>query len=245
MLECPPGWLSHDRRGEPSGAQDSREPSNGVRGGIEPVYRRGLGPPESLGETMSLVHIRKTVVSVETVRHEGGPRLDPPLRVGTAAAVVANPYAGRFEPDLLPMMAELKPLGKQLARELVEALGGDPSRVEGYGKGAIVGVGGELEHGALWHEPGGWGMRKVLGGTKAIVPSCKMVGVVGARLMVPMGHVNAAYVRSHMNVAELSVHDAPRPDEILFALVMTTGPRVHARIGGLAASEIAGEDGLR
>ncbi len=214
---------------------------------------------------MSLVHIRKTVVSVETVRHEGGPSLDSPLQVGTASAVVANPYAGRFEPDLLPMMAELKPLGKRLARELVEALGGDPSRVEAYGKGAIVGVGGELEHGALeaygkgaivgvggelehgalWHEPGGWGMREVLGGTKAIVPSCKMVGVVGARLMVPMGHVNAAYVRSHMSVAELSVHDAPRPDEILFALVMTTGPRVHARIGGLAASEIAGEDGLR
>ncbi len=194
---------------------------------------------------MSLVHIRKTVVTMETALHEGGPPLDPPLRVGTALAVVRNPYAGRFEPDLLPMMAELKALGKQLASDLVAALGNAPSTIEAYGKGAIVGVNGELEHGALWHEPGGWGMREILGGTKAVVPSSKMLGAVGARLMIPLGHVNASYVRSHMSATDVGVHDGPRPDEILYALVMATGPRVHARIGGLAASDITGEDGLR
>jgi hypothetical protein len=194
---------------------------------------------------MSLVQIRKLVVSVETVLHDGGAVIDPPLLVGTAAAVVRNPYAGHHEGNLLPMMAELKSLGRRLAADLVDALGGDPAVIEAYGKGAIVGVNGELEHGALWHEPGGWGMREVLGGTKAIVPSSKMIGAVGSRLMIPLGHVGAAYVRSHMSATDAGVHDAPRPDEILYALVMATGPRVHARIGGLAALDIVGDDGLR
>lgn len=191
-----------------------------------------------------MIEIRKNQVSVEEVLHERGPRLAVPLRVGTALAVVANPFAGRHEPDLKPFMAALHGLGETLARRLVEALGG-PARVEAYGKGAIVGEDGELEHGALWHQAGGHEMRRVLGGTKAIVPSAKTVGGIGCRLMVPLGHVQAAYVRSHFGVAELTVWDAPRRDEIVYGLAMATGPRVHARSGGLEAADIEGADGLR
>ena len=194
---------------------------------------------------MVIAEIRKTIVTVETIRHEGGPVVTPPLRVGTIGVIVKNPFSGRYEPNLLPIMAELKPLGKQLAADLVAALGVEAATVEAYGKGAIVGTDGELEHGALWHEAGGWGMREVLGGTKAIVPSSKVVGPVGARLMIPLGHVQAAYVRSHMSSIEVGVHDGPRADEILYALAMSTGGRIHARIGGLAASEVVGDDGLR
>ena len=194
---------------------------------------------------MTLIEIRKTVTSVEETRHEGGPVPSEPLVIGTIVAALKNPFAGRHEPDLLPFMAELKELGRDLAGKLVAALGNSPARIQAYGKGAIVGGAGELEHGALWHEPGGWGMREVLGGTKAIVPSCKMIGAVGARLMVPLGHVNAAYVRSHFIVAEVGVHDAPRADEVAYALAMGTGGRIHARIGGLSADDVKGEDGLR
>ena len=117
--------------------------------------------------------------------------------------------------------------------------------VEGYGKGAIVGERGELEHGALWHVPGGYAMREVLGDAKAIVPSAKKVGGPGTRLDVPITHINASYVRSHFDAMEVGLADAPRGDEMLLVLVMTTGPRIHARAGGLQASEIKGEDGLR
>jgi hypothetical protein len=132
-----------------------------------------------------------------------------------------------------------------MARRLVEVLGGDPAVVQGYGKGAIIGAAGEFEHGALWHAPGGYAMREVLGGARAIVPSTKKVGGVGARLDVPVTHVNASYVRSHFDAMEVGLNDAPRAHEILLALVMTTGPRVHDRAGGLAAADIKGEDGLR
>ena len=132
-----------------------------------------------------------------------------------------------------------------MARKLVDLLGGDASAVEGYGKGAIVGAGGEVEHGALWHAPGGYVMRDVLGGAKAIVPSAKKVGAVGTRLDVPITHVTASYVRSHLDSMEVGVNDAPRADELVYVLVMTTGARVHARSGGLRAADIKGEDGLR
>lgn len=132
-----------------------------------------------------------------------------------------------------------------MARRMVSALGGDPKLVEGYGKGAIVGSAGEVEHGALWHAPGGYAMREILGGAKAIVASTKKVGGLGTRLDVPITHVNASYVRSHFDAMEIGITDAPRADEILLALVMTTGPRIHARSGSLKASEIKGEDGLR
>jgi hypothetical protein len=147
--------------------------------------------------------------------------------------------------EIAGFMDDLKPLGMEMAKALVAALGGDSTIVEGYGKGAIVGAAGELEHGALWHVPGGYAMREVLGGAKAIVASTKKVGGPGTRLDVPITHINASYVRSHFDAMEVGITDAPEADELLLALVMTTGARVHARVGGLKASEIKGEDGLR
>ena len=118
---------------------------------------------------MSAIEVRKKALTIETVYHEGGPAPATPLRMAAAVAVVKNPFAGRYEADLMPFMAELRGLGKELATDLVDALGKD--RVEAYGKAAIVGVDGELEHGAVWHEAGGWAMRQVLGEPKAIVPA--------------------------------------------------------------------------
>lgn len=191
------------------------------------------------------IFLRKRVLILEEIFHEGGPIAATPPQRGAILAVIQNPFAGRYEEDIAGFMDDLKPLGLMMASQLVDALGGDPTLVEGYGKGAIVGAAGELEHGALWHVPGGYAMREVLGGAKAIVPSTKKVGGPGTRLDVPVTHINASYVRSHFDAMEVGISDAPRADEIVLALVMTTGPRVHARVGGLAASEIKGEDGLR
>jgi hypothetical protein len=205
-------------------------------------YRRR--PQEALG-SMSLIEVRKFATVIEEVLHEGGPPAAKPLKQGASLAVIRNSYAGRYVPDILPLMKELEPLGIEMARRLIAALGVAPTEIEAYGKGAIVGSDGELEHGALWHAPGGYGMRAVLGGTKAIVPSSKKVGGVGARLDVPLAHINAAYVRSHFGAMEVGLPDAPRADEIVYILTMSTGARIHARAGGLQASEIKGEDGLR
>ena len=193
---------------------------------------------------MSLVEVRKFATVVEEVLHEGGPPPARPLKQGACLAVIRNPYAGRYVADILPLMKDLEPLGLEMAKRLIAALG-VANEIEAYGKGAIVGAAGELEHGALWHAPGGYGMRGVLGGTKAIVPSAKKVGGVGARLDVPLAHINAAYVRSHFGAMEVGLPDAPREDEIVYILTMSTGARIHARAGGLQASEIKGEDGLR
>lgn len=192
---------------------------------------------------MSLIQIRKRQLLVDTVFHEGGPPPAVPLRMAASLAVVQNPYAGRYEPDLLPFMAELRELGRTLAEELVQALGRE--QVEAYGKVAVVGVNGELEHGAVWHEAGGWAMRAVLGEPKAIVPAAKAVAHTGYRLMVPLHHIHAAYVRSHFNTMEVGIQDAPRPNEIVFGLVMADGGRVHARLGGLATDQIKVHDGQR
>jgi hypothetical protein len=192
---------------------------------------------------MSLIEIRKRSLSIETIYHEGGPPAATPLRLVAACAVIHNPYAGRYEPDLMPFMAELRSLGTLLATELVEVLGQD--KIEVYSKAAIVGVNGELEHGAVWHEAGGWAMRSILGEPKAIVPSAKAVAATGYRLMVPLHYIHAAYVRSHYNSMEVGIQDAPRPNEILFALVMGTGGRVHARLGGLTKEQVAVHDGQR
>ncbi|HKF41267.1 MAG TPA: amino acid synthesis family protein [Candidatus Acidoferrum sp.] len=194
---------------------------------------------------MPEVRIRKRVVTVEEIFHEGGPVADKPQRRAAALAVIHNPFAGNFVQEIAGFMEDLNPLGLDMAKALVSALGGDPKAVEGYGKGAIVGESGELEHGALWHVPGGYAMREILGGAKAIVASTKKVGGPGTRLDVPITHINASYVRSHFDAMEVGIPDAPRADELVLALVMTTGPRVHARVGGLKASEIKGEDGLR
>ena len=189
--------------------------------------------------------IRKIAVLTEEIIHEGGPAPAVPRRRAAAMALVGNPFAGRYVAELRSAMDDLKPLGLMLSDRLIAALGGDLKAIDGYGKGAIVGTAGELEHGALWHVPGGYAMRERLGEAKAIVPSAKKVGAFGARLDVPLGHINAAYVRSHFDAMEVGIADGPRPDEILFVLAMTCGPRVHNRMGGLEADAIKAWDGLR
>jgi hypothetical protein len=194
---------------------------------------------------MPEIVIRKRLTQIEEIFHEGGKPAAEPLRRGAVLCVIRNPFAGRYVEDIAGFMDDLTPLGVAMARALLGALGGDPARIHSYGKGAIVGSAGELEHGALWHVPGGYAMRKILGEAKAIVPSAKKVGGPGTRLDVPITHINASYVRSHFDAMEVGISDAPRADEIMLVLVMSTGSRIHARVGGLKASEIKGEDGLR
>ena len=189
--------------------------------------------------------IRKIVSFSEEIFHEGGPPPPDSLKRAAVLAVIENPFAGRYEQEIAGFMDDLKPLGLEMARLLIAALGGEPSIVEGYGKGAIVGTGGELEHGALWHAPGGYAMRELLGGAKAIVPSTKKVGGIGARLDIPIAHANASYVRSHFDSMEVGVPDAPGANEMCLVLVMSTGARIHNRSLGLEAKDIKGEDGLR
>lgn len=193
---------------------------------------------------MSLVDIRKRSVTVETTYRELGPAPETPLKMATACAVIANPYAGRYETNLMPFMAELRTLGHSLATELVETLGGR-DKIEVYSKAAVVGLNGEMEHGAVWHEAGGWAMREVLGHPKAMVPANKAVAPAGYRIMVPVHYIHASYVRSHFNSIEIGIQDAPRSDEILFALIMGTGGRLNSRLGGLLKEHVKGEDGQR
>jgi hypothetical protein len=216
-----------------------------------------------------MIEIRRILTQVEDIHHEFGPVAPVPLRRGAVAAVLTNPFAGRYVADILPMMEALQPVGIEMAQTLRAAMDVPASRIESYGKGAIVGANGELEHGALWHVPGGYAMRELLGwkgdraayaqgrapaagaagaqtgNALAIVPSTKKVGPPGAALDVPLTHINAAYVRSHFDAIEVRVPGSPLADEIVFILVMSTGARVHARVGGLKASEIAQWNGLR
>lgn len=192
-----------------------------------------------------LVQLRKIAMYFEEIYHEGG---TPPARSLVRAAilaVVANPYAGRFVQDLAPYGEALRPLAADLAARLVEALGSEPEVIEGYGAGAIVGTAGELEHGSLWALPAGEALQSALRQARSPVPAAAKVGIMGARLDLPLGHVAAALVQSHQDALDVGVPDAPRPDEIALALAMTTGGRIHARSGGLSAAEARGEDGLR
>ena len=189
--------------------------------------------------------IRKILVAVEDVFHDGGPSVEIPRRRGSALALVKNPFAGRYAPELQSAMEDLKPLGSLLTERLIAAFGDQAESIDAYGKGAIVGTAGEIEHGALWHVPGGYAMRDRISPSKAIVPSAMKVGGFGASLDVPLGHVNAAYVRSHFDAVTVTAPDGPRADEILFCLAMSCGGRVHARMGGLEAKDVTGEDGLR
>ena len=203
---------------------------------------------------------------VEEIFHEFGPAPDQPLLRGAIGAVLTNPYAGRYEPNILPMMEALNAVGTQMAHQLLQAMAVQREQIESYGKGAIVGAAGEHEHGALWHVPGGYAMRELLGwgGDRAaymagkaedktgqpgnalsIVPSTKKVGPPGCTLDVPLTHINASYVRSHFDAIEARVPGAPLPHEVVYVLAMSTGPRVHARVGGLRAADIARWDGLR
>jgi len=181
---------------------------------------------------MTMHNIRKTVITVETIRHDGGPPPDVPLKLAVGAVVLENPFAGRYEADLMPFMASLKPIASDLARRLLEALQLPASDIEVFGKGSIVGTDGELEHAAMWHAPGGGGMKEVLG-AKGWVSGGKLVGALGARLQIPLVNVQSQWVRSHYNTIEIAIQDAPRPRELVFALAMGTGGRIHARLGGL------------
>ena len=212
-----------------------------------------------------MIEIRRIFTHVEDIHHEFGPVPPIPLRRGYVGAVLTNPFAGRYVEAILPMMEALNPVGLDMAKRLLAAIDVPSTAIEGYGKGAVVGAAGELEHGALWHVPGGYAMRELLGwkggaanyaagksgdtaqtsNAIAIVPSTKKVGPPGATLDVPLTHINAIYVRSHFDAIECRVPGAPSADEIVFILAMSTGPRVHARVGGLKAVEIAKWDGLR
>lgn len=213
-----------------------------------------------------MIDIRRIFTHVEQIHHEFGPVAATPLLRGAIGVVLTNPFAGRYEPDLLPMMNALQPLGIDMAERLRAAMGVPAQSIEGYGKGAIVGSAGEQEHGAMWHVPGGYAMRELLGwkgdrqayaqgqgeaktgqpgNALAIVPSTKKVGAPGTTLDVPLTHINASYVRSHFDAIEVRVPGAPLADEIVFILAMSTGSRVHARMAGLAATGISQWDGLR
>ncbi|MEQ8899062.1 MAG: amino acid synthesis family protein [Roseovarius sp.] len=188
--------------------------------------------------------LRKTALFVEDIHHDGGPAPEKPRRRAAIAALVANPFAGGYTADLAPAMEDLKPLGLMMTERLIEAMGGLEG-IDGYGKAAMAGEGGELEHTALWHVPGGYAMRARLGEAKAIVPSAMKQGGPGTRIDVPLGHINAAYVRSHFDAMEVGLPDGPRAEELLFILAMSRGGRIHDRMGGLTVDEVTGEDGLR
>lgn len=188
--------------------------------------------------------LRKTLVFVEDIVHEFGPPPALPRRRAAILALVSNPYAGRHEADLLPGMEALKTLGQMMTARLIEAMGGLEG-IDGYGKASMAGESGELEHAALWHVPGGYSMRERLGEAKAIVPSAMKVGGPGTRIDVPLGHINAAYVRSHFDAMEVGVPDGPRASELMFVLAMARGPRIHNRMAGLDVKDVKGLDGLR
>lgn len=214
-----------------------------------------------------LIEVRRVLTEVETIFHEFGPMGKKPLVRGAVAAVLKNPYAGRYEENIVPMMEQLNETGLDMAHRLVAAMGVEPDDIESYGKGSIVGGAGELEHGALWHVPGGYAMRELLGwkGDRSaykqgqgsapkglemgralsIVPSTKKVGGPGTRLDVPLTHVTASYVRGHFDAMEVYVPGAPAADELVFILVMATGERIHQRVGGLRPEQISKYDGLR
>ena len=190
--------------------------------------------------------IRKIVTVLEETHEEAGQAIDPPTRKAAAIAVVRNPYAGTFQPDLEVLIDLGERLGWILGKRCVELLGIQPGAAEGYGKAAVVGEDGELEHAAaLLHPKMGGPLRAAVGQGAALVPSAKKRGGIGTPIDVPVGHKDAAYVRSHFDAMEVRLHDAPRRDEILVAIVVTQGGRPLARIGGLAAKDIIGTDGLR
>lgn len=192
------------------------------------------------------MEIRKTVTVVEEILEEGGRSLLTPIRKAAAIAVIRNPFAGRYEDDLSELIDVGEALGDQLGRLALAALGGDPASVHSYGKGAIVGADGELEHAAaILHPKLGAPLREVVGGGKAIIPSSKKSGGPGTGLDVPVHYKDAAFVRTHYDAMEVRVHDAPRAGEILVAIVLTDGGRPWPRIGGLRVDEVKGEDGLR
>ncbi|MGI6077306.1 MAG: amino acid synthesis family protein [Fastidiosipilaceae bacterium] len=193
---------------------------------------------------MKKPEIRKVVTHVEEIRYEGFKALEKSIKRCYVAAIIKNPFAGRYVEDLGELTEVGEYLGGYLSEIAVKVLEGDP--IHNYGKGAIIGLDGELEHGAaILHPKLGKPMRAAIGGGKAIIPSAKKAGPAGTTLDVPLHYKDAAFVRTHYDAIEIRIPDAPMPDEIVVALAFTTGGRPHPRIGGLQLSEVKGEDGLR
>ena len=195
---------------------------------------------------MSNAKIRKIVTVVEETHREIGRDISPPTRRAAAVAVIANPFAGAYHEDLEELMAVGEELGGLLGRKCVEALGITPAEAQSYGKAAMVGENGELEHAAaILHPRLGKPLRAEVEKGAALVPSSKKMGAMGQPLDVPLGHKDAAYVRSHFDGMEVHINDAPRADEIMVAIAVTDSGRPLPRVGGLTPDEAKGEDGLR
>ena len=191
-------------------------------------------------------HIRKLLTIIDETLSEQGQQVSPPIRRAAAIAVIANPFAGKYQEDLSELIDIGEELGGLLAARAVAALGIAGEDVQSYGKAAAVGENGELEHAAaILHPKLGAPFRKVLGKGAALIPSSKKRGGMGVVLDIPLGHKDAAFVRSHFDGMEVRVADAPRSNEIVVAVAVTTGGRPLPRVGGLKVSEIKGEDGLR
>ncbi|MDY0882802.1 amino acid synthesis family protein [Dongia soli] len=190
--------------------------------------------------------IRKLMIQVEEVRQEADKDIVPPVRKAAAVAVIENPFAGRYVEDLTPLMDIGEELGDLLGRRAVAALDIQPAQAESYGKAALVGEAGELEHAAaILHPKLGKPLRLAVEKGAALVPSAKKRGGLGTPIDVPLGHKDAAFVRSHFDAMEVRIPDAPRANEILVAVVVTDSGRPLPRVGGLQVSEIEGKDGLR
>ena len=195
---------------------------------------------------MTQAKIRKLLVAVEETHRELGQTIAPPTRKAAAIAVIENPFAGRYEADLAPLIAIGEELGGLLGARAVAALGVAPERIESYGKAAIVGEAGELEHAAaILHPTLGKPLRAAVEKGAALIPSAKKRGGMGARIDVPLGHKDAAFVRSHFDGMEVRIADAPRAGEIMVAVAVTDSGRPHPRVGGLTKEQIKGDDGLR
>jgi len=195
---------------------------------------------------MSKAVIRKLITVTDEIHREMGREINPPTRRAAAIAVIENPFAERYVEDLSDLMEIGVELGGLLGERAVAALGIEPSAAESYGKAAMVGENGELEHcAAILHPKLGAPLRKAVEKGAALVPSCKKRGGPGQTLDVPLGHKDAAYVRSRFDGMEVWVNDAPRADEILVAVAVTDSGRPLPRVGGLEAKDAKGEDGLR
>jgi hypothetical protein len=195
---------------------------------------------------VSVLEIRKFLIIVETTNTEMGRAVDPPTRKAAALAVITNPFAGRDSEYLSELVDIGEELGNVLGRMAVDALGVRPSRVESFGKGAIVGEDGELEHAAaILHPKLGKSFRGAVEKGASLIPSAKKMGGVGTAIDVPLGYKDAAFVRSHFDAMEVRVSDAPRRAEIVVALAVTDSGRPRPRVGGLTKDQVVGKDGLR
>ncbi|CAB1072810.1 FIG00440100: hypothetical protein [Olavius algarvensis Delta 1 endosymbiont] len=190
--------------------------------------------------------VRKIYTVVEETHADGTVRLEKPNRKAAAAAVLTNPFAGKYQEDLSLLIQWSEELGELLTQKAVAALGIEPGKVHSYGKSAVVGTNGELEHcAAIMHPALGKPMRANVGGGKALIPSAKKAGFPGVAIDVPLGYKDAAFVRSHFDAMEVRVPDAPRSDELVLIVAVTDSGRPAARVGGLQVAEVKGEDGLR